>query len=76
MLPIKDSKDSGEGEDGTYPARDIRYTAHGGMLRQGEGEKCKMRGCDICEVCYGICCGAARELVANISNMGAIGITS
>ena len=76
MLPSQDSKDSGEEEGGTYPARDVRYTAHGGKVCQGDVEKCKQRGCDVCEVCYGICCGAARELVANLCKMRAIGITN
>ena len=29
----------------------------------------KRRGKEICPICMGVCCGLARELVANMANM-------
>ena len=60
----------------TYPARDVREMAQGGKVHQGEDRKPRRGGPDVCNVCYGVCCGAARELVANLHKMGAIEISS
>ena len=71
---VKDGESRSPGsQDGeTYPAHDVRES--GGKVHQGEVTRSRRRGPDICGVCYGVCCGAARELVGNLHRMGAIGV--
>ena len=78
MVPksSQENQEDVEGDGVNYPARDVREMAQGGKVRQGEVAKSRRRGPGVCDVCYGVCCGAARELVENLSKMGAIGITS
>ena len=49
-----------------WPARDVR----------GTGAKPKLkRGMDVCSLCAGICCGTARELIAEAFGMGQIQVS-
>ena len=85
MLPIQDSKErvvkEGSGGDmrlvnkAVYGARDIREKQKGGLGEGGDRDKrIKRRGKEVCSVCMGVCCSAARELVVNLANMGEIGV--
>ena len=73
MLPVKDNSGSGKGGKDPFRSRDIRET--GGSVQQGVKSKFRKRGPEVCSVCYKCCCGAARELVANLYQMGAIKVS-
>ena len=61
-----------------FGGRDIREKGKkGGGSGGGDGGReepvGKKRGKEICSLCMGVCCGMARELVANLASMGEVG---
>ena len=71
MLPdqpqCQGSKDTSGGDSNNYPARDVREKYREGSGGQGDGRKSarekilrRYKGPDVCELCCGVCCGAAR----------------
>ena len=74
MLPAKQGSGSGQGGKDPFRSREIRET--GGSGSTGVKPKAKKkRGVEDCSVCYGCCCGPARELVAHLWGVGAIKVS-
>ena len=55
-------------------SRDVRDTGAGTGTRPrpSKASKTAFKGVDSCSVCYGVCCGTSRELIAELFGMGRI----
>ena len=76
-MSVRESREDG-GRVVLYGGRDVREKdkREGGSGNSGGGReeaKGKKRGKGVCKVCMGVCCGMARELLANLASMGDIG---
>ena len=70
MLPVdvkdQESMEAVERKEPVFGGQDIREIAREGTEGvKASREKVKgwKRGPEVCGVCYGVCCGAARELI-------------